>query len=254
MSSNLDSLGCKAASLAFCLIFSLAGSGGGDETQVPPASDYRYDVDMVQTASGVVGADQESTAAMRILKAIPYAAPPVGTMRWRAPQPVRSWTGTRKTTDFAPACMQGQPTDFTSVAVHGLVRRERELPVSERWTAAASGTKRRPVMVFVRGGSNRQGRASNPTYDGSGLAGKGVVVVVTGQQASLPSPCPRSLVRFSGLSGLRGPRSSTRDLPLAADPWHATPWPPTAAAARPSDAPKAPCTVLPAEDRRHPPG
>jgi para-nitrobenzyl esterase len=176
--SNLDSFGCKAASLAFCLVFSLAGCGGGDQTQVPPASDYRYDVDMVQTASGVVGADQESTAAMRIFKAIPYAAPPVGTLRWKAPQPVRSWTGTRKTTDFAPACMQGQPTDFTSLLYTGSSVVSEDCLYLNVWTAAASGTERRPVMVFVHGGSNRQGRASNPTYDGSGLAGKGVVVVV----------------------------------------------------------------------------
>jgi para-nitrobenzyl esterase len=178
LNSNVGSLGSKAATLNFCLIVALAGCGGGDDTQVPAASDYRFDVDTVQTASGVVGADQESTGAMRIFKAIPYAAPPVGSLRWKAPQPVRSWTGTRKTMDFAPACMQGQPTDFTSLLYSGSSVVSEDCLYLSVWTAAASGTEKRPVMVFVHGGSNRQGRASNPTYNGAGLASKGVVVVV----------------------------------------------------------------------------
>jgi para-nitrobenzyl esterase len=125
-----------------------------------------------------VGANQESTAAMRIFKGIPYAAPPLGALRWKPPQPVTSWTGTRKTTGFAPGCMQNQSTNFTSLlySASGPTASENCLYLNI-WTAAATEAERRPVMVFVHGGSNRTGAAAAPPYDGTGLASKGVVVV-----------------------------------------------------------------------------
>ncbi len=165
-------------SLALCLL-ALTGCGGGDDADETAASApaYRYDTDTIKTAAGTVGATATSTAALRIFKAIPYAAPPLGTLRWRPPQAPRSWTGTRRTTDFAPACMQNSGTVLTSIQY------TTSRPVSEDclylniWAPAASAASKRPVMVLIFGGGNTGGSASNPTYDGAGLASKGVVVV-----------------------------------------------------------------------------
>jgi para-nitrobenzyl esterase len=177
MAWNMDPSGVRNASLHCCLLLGLAACGGGD-TQVTSPPAYSYDTDTVQLASGTVRADQDSTAAMRVFKAIPYALPPLGVLRWRAPQPARSWTGIRKTTDFAPECMQAQGANYTSLLYTSSESASEDCLYLNVWTAAASESERRPVMVLIHGGVNRQGRASNPTYDGAGLASKGVVVVV----------------------------------------------------------------------------
>jgi para-nitrobenzyl esterase len=181
MTMTINSPRCKSALLDWCLLLTLAGCGGGGEgpdAQVPAGVAYRYEIDTVKTASGTVGADQESTAAMRVFKAIPYAAPPLGVLRWQAPQPARSWTGTRKTTDFAPACMQNLGTNLTSLLYTSSSSVSEDCLYLNVWTAAAGEADKRPVMVLLHGGGNSGGRASNPTYDGGGLASKGVVVVV----------------------------------------------------------------------------
>ena len=184
MALNITSRGFKRTLLYSCLLLVLAGCGGGGEggdVQALSAPAYRYDTDMVQIASGTVGADQESTAAMRVFKDIPYAAPPLGVLRWKPPQPVSSWTGTRKATGFAPGCMQNQNTNFTSLLYSGSAP-----TVSENclylniWTSAATEGERRPVMVFLHGGGNATGATAVPTYGGAGLASKGVVVVTMG--------------------------------------------------------------------------
>ena len=184
MTLNIASPRFNDALLGCCLLLALAGCGGGGEepdAEATPGSAYRYDTDRVNIASGTVGADQESTAAMRVFKQIPYAAPPLGALRWKPPQPLSSWTGTRKATGFAPACMQNQSTNFTSLLYSGSAP-----TVSENclylniWTAAATEGERRPVMVFLHGGGNATGATAVPTYGGAGLASKGVVVVTMG--------------------------------------------------------------------------
>lgn len=104
-------------------------------------------------------------------KAIPYAAPPVGELRWQAPQPGPHWSGMRDATAFGPICPQH--------ATEGLVARA-NLPQSEDclslnvWTP---GGGKRPVMVWIHGGGFTQGGASVPLFDGTALARHGVVLV-----------------------------------------------------------------------------
>ena len=117
------------------------------------------------------------TYGMRLYRGIPFAAPPVGGLRWRAPQPVVPWQGVRPADHFSAVCMQ--PATDTE----GNAWREGLTPVSEDclyinvWTPAQSAGARLPVMVFIHGGGNTRGAASENQYDGAYLAKKGVVFV-----------------------------------------------------------------------------
>jgi para-nitrobenzyl esterase len=104
---------------------------------------------------------------------VPYAAPPLGDLRWREPRPVVPWKGVRKADSFAPACMQ------KGVSMPG----ETPPAVSEDclylniWTPARSTDEPLPVIVWIHGGGYENGSASMPLYWGDRLARKGVIVV-----------------------------------------------------------------------------
>jgi para-nitrobenzyl esterase len=107
-------------------------------------------------------------------KGIPFAAPPVGELRWKAPQPVAPWDGVRQATEFGAACMQEE----------GMARQMgTEAPLSEDclfidvWTPARSGGERLPVIVWIHGGGYTGGAPSVALYDGANMARQGVVVV-----------------------------------------------------------------------------
>jgi para-nitrobenzyl esterase len=107
-------------------------------------------------------------------KGIPFAAPPVGDLRWRSPQPVITWEGVRKADSYAPAPMQDT----------GLITKLGGAPeISEDclylnvWTGAKKPNEKRPVMVWIYGGAFVGGTTSFPAFDGTNLAQKGVVLV-----------------------------------------------------------------------------
>lgn len=126
----------------------------------------------IKTAK-VTGGEVEGVVAdgLSVFKGIPFAAPPVGELRWKAPAPVAPWTGVKKTDAFADACMQ-PPNSQGNTA-----------PVSEDclylnvWTPAKKGGDKLPVIVWIHGGGFSGGSTSIPMYDGTGLAKKGVVLV-----------------------------------------------------------------------------
>jgi para-nitrobenzyl esterase len=124
----------------------------------------------VRVESGAIEGSAEN--GVIIYKGVPFAAPPVGELRWREPQAAAAWQGTRKATSFAPACMQ------EGVSMPG----EKPPAVSEDclylniWTPAqAEGHL--PVMVWIHGGGYTNGSASMPLYWGERLAQRGVIVV-----------------------------------------------------------------------------
>ncbi|MHB8214632.1 MAG: carboxylesterase/lipase family protein [Candidatus Sulfotelmatobacter sp.] len=127
----------------------------------------------VVTESGTIIGISEG--GLSVYKGVPFAAPPVGDLRWRPPAPVADWTGARKADAFAPACMQ------VGVSMPG----ETPPVVSEDclylniWTPAKKKTahERLPVIVWIYGGGYINGSASMPLYWGDRLAHKGVVVV-----------------------------------------------------------------------------
>ena len=106
-------------------------------------------------------------------RGIPFAAAPVGELRWQAPRPVAPWQGVRKATAFGNRCMQAPI--FSDMIFRDEV--SEDCLYLNVWTPAKAGTERLPVMVWIYGGGFQAGSASEPRQDGEKLAGKGVVVV-----------------------------------------------------------------------------
>jgi para-nitrobenzyl esterase len=107
-------------------------------------------------------------------KGIPFAAPPVGDLRWKAPQPVKPWSGTKQTIAFGPACMQN-PTVAQRMAP-GVTLSEDCLTI-DVWSPAKSASQKLPVIAWIYGGGFTGGMTSAPLYDGANFAKKGVVFV-----------------------------------------------------------------------------
>jgi len=107
-------------------------------------------------------------------KGIPFAAPPVGDLRWKSPQPVKPWDGVRKADEFAPGPMQD--TSF-GAKLGGPQKISEDCLYLNVWTGAQKAGERRPVMVWIYGGGFGIGMTSTPTYDGTNFAKKGVVLV-----------------------------------------------------------------------------
>ena len=128
----------------------------------------------VRTESGAVEGSRSADGKVQIFKGIPYAAPPVGPLRWKEPQPVASWKGTRKATEFGPRCMQARI--FEDMVFRDAGPSEDCLYLNV-WTPRASGTAKLPVMVWIYGGGFQAGAMSEPRQDAENLAHKGVVVV-----------------------------------------------------------------------------
>jgi para-nitrobenzyl esterase len=108
-------------------------------------------------------------------KGIPFAAPPVRELRWRAPQPVVPWQGVRAADRYSPMCLQPLRAK-NSVFYTGEEAASEDCLYLNVWTPAAADVKR-PVMVFIYGGGWVVGSGSMALYAGDGLAGKGAVVV-----------------------------------------------------------------------------
>jgi para-nitrobenzyl esterase len=122
---------------------------------------------------GVPGADPSVT----VYRGIPYAAPPVGDLRWREPAPVKAWAGVRSADRFSKSCMQQTASSLGPWTEEFMDQNERseDCLYLNVWTTAAGGKK--PVFVWIHGGAFDQGSTSVAAYDGEGLARKGVVVV-----------------------------------------------------------------------------
>jgi para-nitrobenzyl esterase len=127
----------------------------------------------VRTANGLV--DGVGSDGITSYKGIPFATPPVGDLRWRAPEPSAVWNGVLRADHFAPICPQAQVMN----AAIGLPT----LPMNEDclylnvWTPTQSPSARLPVMVWIYGGGFTGGGTGFPIYDGTNLAKRGVVVV-----------------------------------------------------------------------------
>ncbi len=108
---------------------------------------------------------------------IPFAAPPVGELRWKPPQPVAPWQGVRAADRFSPACMQRAQNPNSGSWNRGLINTSEDCLYLNVWTPAASASERLPVLVWIYGGGGVSGSTAEPIYDGNAIAKKGVVVV-----------------------------------------------------------------------------
>ena len=130
----------------------------------------------VQTRFGPVRGTGSDVVAF---KGIPYAAPPVGELRWRPPAPPAPWTDVRDASQFGPICPQSagvMPQGRSKAPPIARPSSEDCLTLSV-WTPAKSSSRKRPVMVWLHGGGFTVGTGSVPQTDGAALARRGVVVV-----------------------------------------------------------------------------
>jgi para-nitrobenzyl esterase len=112
--------------------------------------------------------------AVYAFKGIPYAAPPVGDLRWRPPRQVSRWEGVKACTDFGYACPQ---QEMPEPYARDFGEQREDCLYLNVWTGAKKQDERRPVMVWIHGGGFYLGAASTESYDGEVLAREGVVLV-----------------------------------------------------------------------------
>ncbi len=120
---------------------------------------------VAKVEQGVLQGTKED--GLTVYRGIPFAAPPVGELRWRAPQPAAKWDGVRSADKFGPQCMQGIQIPAMS----------EDCLYLNVWTPATTPSDRIPVLVWIYGGGFSVGGTSVPTYSGEKLAQKGVVLV-----------------------------------------------------------------------------
>src|SRR4051812_37637501 len=111
--------------------------------------------DPVKLDSGQVSGTAGSIPEMRVYKGIPFAAPPVGDLRWRAPQSVAHWDGVRAADAFGPVCMQ-------NAGGGGNQKVSEDCLYLNVWTGAKTAGEKRPVMVWIYGGGYNTGSGSQP--------------------------------------------------------------------------------------------
>lgn len=152
--------------LVFVVIFGIA---------FKPTTD---DLSVVKTDAGLVSGTVKDD--IHVFKGIPFAAPPVGDLRWKAPQPVQHWTGVKVCDKFSASPMQASPAPFSMWTEEFLIPKE---PIGEDclylnvWSGAKSSKEKRAVLVWIYGGGFQSGGSACPIYDGEAMAKKGVVFV-----------------------------------------------------------------------------
>jgi len=189
------------AAIAVCLVAAAPSRAAGT-----PASQALAQAELEAVADPPAGRMQGLMAGnLRIFKGIPYAQPPVGALRWRAPAPLPHWRGVRRTSAFGPACFQ---PDGALASIYA----EEPVPMSEDcltlniWAPAAA--RRAPVFFWIYGGALWGGASRDPLYDGARLAEHGVVVVSINYRLgalgwlALPQLSAESPERISGNYGL----------------------------------------------------
>jgi para-nitrobenzyl esterase len=127
--------------------------------------------DTVRVDGGTV--EGTKIQGLTVFEGVPYAAPPLGALRWRPPQRVVPWSGVRRSDAFGPACMQ----DGVSMPGEPTPRVSEDCLYLNIWAPAKRKPAPRPVMVFIHGGGWSNGATSLPLYWGDALARRGVVVV-----------------------------------------------------------------------------
>jgi para-nitrobenzyl esterase len=139
----------------------------------------RNNSDTVRIETGLVSGIKSDSSDVTAYKGIPFAAPPVGDLRWKAPQPGKPWQGVKVCDVFGPSPMQAKPVPFMVYTPEFLIP---EQPISEDclylnvWTKVKKGAKR-PVFIWIYGGGFTSGGTAVPIYDGEAMAQKGILFV-----------------------------------------------------------------------------
>lgn len=158
---------------------------------------------VVDTSTGRV---QGLTAgALNVFKGIPYAAPPVGALRWKAPVAMPAWSGIREATEFGPACLQPKPK-LSNIYEGKPVPMSEDCLTLNVW--APRDARNAPVFVWIYGGALWGGSNRDPLYGGAHLAERGIIVVSINYRLgplgwlALPALSAESPLGVSGNYGL----------------------------------------------------
>lgn len=164
---------------AFLLFIMLFGFASCNRTQQDAQQDF-INIDKVQVDGGLIAGIRTQDDSIYIFKGIPYAAAPVGDLRWKASAPVPEWSGIKECHAFGPSPMQPSPEPFYMWSEEFLIPKA---PIDEDclylnvWTGAKKTNEKRPVVVWIHGGGFTSGSSAVPIYDGEATARKGVVFV-----------------------------------------------------------------------------
>ncbi len=138
---------------------------------------------ITRTENGLVRGIPASDPRITIFRGIPFAAPPVGELRWRAPQPATDWEGVRDCLEFKPIAMQRTPGEDPKAFYAREWHVEPEVAMDEDclylnvWTNAMTGQEKMPVMVWIYGGGLLEGYPTEMEFDGERIARRGVILV-----------------------------------------------------------------------------
>jgi len=143
-------------------------------TFAQPAPTNRHFPVQTRIAPGVIEGHYDAQTGVQRYLGIPFAQPPVGALRWKAPQPVTPWSGVRETTKFGPSPVQ--TIVFPDIVFRSEGMSEDCLYLNV-WTPARRDTKGLPVLLYFYGGGFVAGDGSEARYDGASMAAKGIVVV-----------------------------------------------------------------------------
>jgi para-nitrobenzyl esterase len=135
----------------------------------PQSNDQSLNSAPTRIETGLISGVPGRQRGVLVYKGIPYAVPPVGDLRFKAPQPPVAWEGVRKADQFGKICPQGGNNNKENMSEDCLF--------ANVWTAAGYAAERRPVFVWIYGGGFSGGSGSSPEFDGEALARKGLVVV-----------------------------------------------------------------------------
>jgi para-nitrobenzyl esterase len=133
----------------------------------------------IKVTGGLVSGTPGAGSSIMAYKGIPFAAPPVGNLRWRAPQPIVPWSGVLKADKFSASCIQRIVKEFGPWTYEFMTHNEigEDCLYLNVWTPTKTPSAKPPVFVYIYGGGFDSGSGAVPVYDGEGLAKKGLVVV-----------------------------------------------------------------------------
>lgn len=134
------------------------------------------------TENGLIEGNYNTKDGLQEFFGIPFAKPPVGNLRWKAPQPLDNWKGVLKTKKFGPRAVQAGVFGDMNFRSDGLSEDCLYLNV---WSPAKTGTKGLPVLVYFYGGGFVAGDGSEPRYDGASMAKKGIVAVTVNYRLNI---------------------------------------------------------------------
>lgn len=129
----------------------------------------------IQVTGGSISGTTEN--GVQTFKGIPFAAPPVGDLRWKPPHPVLPWDGVKAFTEFAPGCPQTLASEGSFYAFTNPAKLDEDCLCLNVWTDADSTDEHRPVMVWFHGGGLNKASGADARFNGVNLAKKGVVLV-----------------------------------------------------------------------------